>query len=456
MHTRTVNAPAQQSAADRGQAVARNTRDSSLEQRAHDQLITALGSGNPDRLRRCIEVIRELFNADSAGLHIVPTAALSESAGLDVLCGVLDSQEQAHARIGSGLAKLCASARAPIVLCEQEIELTYLRHLRPRIVHVLMAPIYDDQQFLGTVWLAQVSSTLTYSRADTLVLHRVTHDLALGLKVLEREQEQAAQAVRLQTQCASLGEALSMEQQRREQAERVASESDKARSHAMTLLNEAHHRVKNTLQVSCSLLSLQAHATSSDSTRAALRQATERLKLVLHVHQLLYDPERNSKLIPATDLLNVVITSQMRGLSEAGKRITLHAVSDEVMMSTGECTTLMIIVNELVTNAYKHAFPDDMRGSITVELKTERDALVLRVADSGAGMSKPIGTKHFGLTLVQSLVDQLGGTFTIANSPSATGTVVTLTIPDAGRHVSPQEMVAPSVRRDNQGARVMS
>jgi hypothetical protein len=230
-------------------------------------------------------VIRELFNADSAGLHIVPSATMPGTTHLDVICGMLETQEQQHARIGAGLAKLCSSARAPIVLCEQEIELTFLRHFRPRIVHVLMAPIYEEQQFLGAIWLAQVSSTLTYSRADTLVLQRAAHDLVLGLKVLEREREQAAVSAGLKAHCAGLAEALNAEQQRREQAEVAASDARKARVQATTLLKEGHHRIKNTLQVSCSLLSLQAHAASSEAARAGLQQASERLQLVMQVHE---------------------------------------------------------------------------------------------------------------------------------------------------------------------------
>ncbi|HEU4604193.1 MAG TPA: histidine kinase dimerization/phosphoacceptor domain -containing protein [Steroidobacteraceae bacterium] len=437
-------------------ALARHSRDGSLEQRAHDRLILALGSGNPDRLRTCVAVIRELYNADSAGLHVMPAPAMPRTSHVDVICGTLETQEDQHARIGGGLAKLCSNAHAPIVLSEQEIELTFLRHLRPRLVHVMIAPIYDEHQFVGAIWLAQVSSTLTYSRADSLVLQRVAHDLALGLKVLEREQQQASLRASLEAHCVGLGEALNAEQRRREQAEVAASEADKARIHATTLLKEGHHRVKNTLQVSCSLLSLQAHATSSEAVRAGLRQASERLQLAMQVHELLYDPARSSKQIPAADLLNLVIASLLKNSFEVGERIALHTVSDEVMMSSGECTTLMIIVNELVTNALKHAFPAGLRGSITVELKKENGGLLLRVADTGAGLSTPTEAKHFGLTLVQSLVDQLGGTFTMARSPSSAGTVVTLTIPDADRHVRLREAVEPTVQPDSRNAEVIS
>jgi two-component sensor histidine kinase len=334
-------------------------------------------------------------------------------------------------RIGSGLARLCFAARMPIVLCEQEIELTFLRHVRPRIIHVLMAPIYDEhQQPLGAIWLAQVDSAQTYSRAETLILQRMAHDLALGLKTREREQEQAALSARLEAHCAHLEQELHDERLRREQAEALAAKSANEVKHEATLLREAHHRVKNTLQVSSSLLSLQAHSATLDSTRVALNKAAQRLRLVAHVNEQLYNPDPRLKRIATADLLNLVVASLRRNSAEGKQSITVHAASDDIEMSSGDCTTLMIIVNELVTNAFKHAFPEGLAGSITVELKREASELILRVADTGIGMHTPARGTHFGLSLVQNLVDQLGGTLTFANSLNPKGTLVTLTVPD--------------------------
>jgi hypothetical protein len=171
--------------------VERGGNDAKEEQRAHAQLCELLGSDDPNRLEACVAIVRQLFNADAAGLHILPSSKQPATAQLEVVCGVPETHQTIQPSIGTGLAKLCFSARAPIVLPEQEIELTYLRHLRPRIIHILMAPIYDDQrQRLGAIWLAQITSAITYSRADTLVLGRVTKDLALALKMRERELQQ--------------------------------------------------------------------------------------------------------------------------------------------------------------------------------------------------------------------------------------------------------------------------
>jgi two-component sensor histidine kinase len=436
---------------------ARRNREGSPEQRAHDRLIAALASDEAHRLQRCVEVVRDYFHADSAGLHVVPSAAIQGAGALDVVCGLFESHDPLQTRLGSGLAKLCFAARTPIVLSQQEIELTFLRHLRPRIVHILMAPIYDDhQQPLGAIWLAQVNSALTYSRADTLILQRISQDLALGLVVHEREQEQAALACRLENRCTQLEEQLQAQRLRCEEAEASAVRANKAVSYETTLLREAHHRVKNTLQISSSLLSLQAHAATLNSTRVALREAAARLRLVMHVHEQLYAPDRRSTPVAALHLLNSVIGSLSRNCPEGKQRITLRATSDDIEMSFGECTSLMIIVNELVTNAFKHGFPDDLQGSINVALKREAGTLVLRVSDTGIGMRTPSLDTHFGLTLVRSLANQLGGSLTFANSLDPPGTLVTLAIPDREQRIRPELALSPSKHIDTTTVEVTS
>jgi hypothetical protein len=173
--------------------IAHGATDGAEEQRAHTQLRELLASSDPNRVQDCVAIVRQLFNADAAGLHILASSKPPATPQLEVVCGVPEAHQHIQPSIGTGLTKLCFSARAPIVLPEQEIELTYLRHLRPRIIHILMAPIYDEQrQRLGAIWLAQITSKVTYSRADTLVLGRVTKDLALLLKMRERELQQRA------------------------------------------------------------------------------------------------------------------------------------------------------------------------------------------------------------------------------------------------------------------------
>ena len=93
----------------------------------------------------------------------------------------------ARPTMGSGLYKRAVQAGAPIVLSQQEIELTHLRHIEPRVVHVLMAPIYDDAgKALAVIWLAQITSPITYSRVHTLALEQLTYVLAARLRDVKK------------------------------------------------------------------------------------------------------------------------------------------------------------------------------------------------------------------------------------------------------------------------------
>ena len=160
------------------------TRDLMSESDAHGLLLAEFSRALPSTLHQVAEIIRKLFKADAAGLHLCAREGTESTYPADIIVGALASHESANPPLARGLCAMCRNAGAPVVLPEQEIELTYLRHLRPRIVHILMAPIYDEEgECMGAAWFAQITSPLTYSRDDVLVLDRLTPVLAAGLAI---------------------------------------------------------------------------------------------------------------------------------------------------------------------------------------------------------------------------------------------------------------------------------
>ena len=90
---------------------------------------------------------------------------------------------------------------------------------------------------------------------------------------------------------------------------------------------------------------------------------------------------------------------------------------------------MALLANELVTNAYKHAFPNDSSGEITVSLQqTPENGLILRIADTGIGLHLTGSESGMGLKLIRTLAAQLRGTLTFATPPEGAGTQITLTI----------------------------
>lgn len=184
------------------------------------------------------------------------------------------------------------------------------------------------------------------------------------------------------------------------------------------LLNEVHHRVKNNLQVITSLLNLQADHAADPRLRAMLAESCGRVKAMALTHQLLYEHKDFSRLDLGEYLERLMhsIRATYRGTGERIKlRLLLPAKS--VPLDLERTIPCGLLLNELVTNSYKHAFPGERCGEILIELSEDGDGLVrFSIADDGIGLppeSELASHASLGLQLVPLLVEQLHGTLEI-------------------------------------------
>ena len=184
------------------------------------------------------------------------------------------------------------------------------------------------------------------------------------------------------------------------------------------LLNEVHHRVKNNLQVITSLLNLQADHAADPRLRAMLAESCGRVKAMALTHQLLYERKDFSRLDLGEYLERLMhsIRATYRGTGERIKlRLLLPAKS--VPLDLERTIPCGLLLNELVTNSYKHAFPGERCGEILIELSEDGDGLVrFSIADDGIGLppeSELASHASLGLQLVPLLVEQLHGTLEI-------------------------------------------
>ncbi len=186
------------------------------------------------------------------------------------------------------------------------------------------------------------------------------------------------------------------------------------------LLAEVHHRVKNNLQVISSMLSLQGELIEDPSLRDVLSTSRLRIDSMSLVHSLLYD-SANFDGVPFHHYVNDLL-AMLAGSHDAGERrivVTNHA--DAITLTLSRAVPLALIVTELTSNAFKHAFPAGRTGSILVELQSITDANTLRltVSDNGVGFPAveaeegPGSSGGMGLTIVEALAAQLGGTVSI-------------------------------------------
>ncbi|MFC5303259.1 sensor histidine kinase [Azospira restricta] len=191
----------------------------------------------------------------------------------------------------------------------------------------------------------------------------------------------------------------------------------------MVLLNEVHHRVKNNLQVITSLLNLQAGHASDPRLRAILAESCGRVKAMALTHQLLYERKDFSRLDLGEYLERLV--QSIRATYRAGSsRIGLRLAAPEagIPLDLERAIPCGLLLNELVTNAFKHAFPGERAGEIVIELATDCGEIMLSVADDGVGLppeSALVESPSLGLQLVPLFVEQLHGTLTVERGGGA-------------------------------------
>ena len=192
------------------------------------------------------------------------------------------------------------------------------------------------------------------------------------------------------------------------------------------LLREIHHRVKNNLQVISSLLYLQSRKSSDPMVIDALLESQRRVKSMVLIHEKLYRSEDLSN-IDYRQYITALTNSLFRSYRLDMSRISLRTEIDKIMLSTDSAIQCGLIINELVSNAIKHAFPGEKSGEITISLiNVKDDAMTLSVSDNGVGLPEDFELENsdtLGMQLVKTLVGQMNGTLDIINSGGSSFTI---------------------------------
>jgi two-component sensor histidine kinase len=188
------------------------------------------------------------------------------------------------------------------------------------------------------------------------------------------------------------------------------------------LLRELHHRVKNNLQVVAGLLALQSSVVADPQDASLFARTRDRVLSIALVHEQLY--RTNDLHRVPFDLYLQELTGHIHASMEPGD-ITVEVVAEPIELDVDRAIPCGMIVNELVSNAFKHAFGDVRSGSIRVTAATHDGVHVVEVTDSGSGMPED-PHQSLGMTLVSTLTDQIGGTVEVV---VAGGTTVRIRFP---------------------------
>jgi PAS domain S-box-containing protein len=210
--------------------------------------------------------------------------------------------------------------------------------------------------------------------------------------------------------------------QKRKQAERKIKTSLKEKE---ILLKEIHHRVKNNLQVLASLLNIQSAQMNNEEVREIFRKNIQRISSIAQVHEKLY-VSKNFASINFKEYIETV-SAELFNSYRIESQIDLETDLEDISLGLDDAIPCGLIINELITNSLKYAFPNKEKGKIKISLKKETDDLFqLIVQDNGIGVPEGFDfeqTKSFGLHLVKILSEQINGEATLENKNGTIGKI---------------------------------
>ena len=189
------------------------------------------------------------------------------------------------------------------------------------------------------------------------------------------------------------------------------------------LLREVNHRVGNSLQIIASLLHLQANSSSQDDVKAALTNAMGRVAAVAQVHRRLYT-SHDLKNVMLNQYLDALL-EDLRRSAEGNRMSRLTLKSEPTEIDPDRAVAIGIIVNELVMNAVKYAYPDGA-GPIHVDLHGQGDHLVLSISDDGVGLNVKVDPRSTGMgqRIVSAMAAKLEAS--VERDPAHPGTRIVL------------------------------
>ncbi|MBI4813002.1 MAG: PocR ligand-binding domain-containing protein, partial [Methanobacterium sp.] len=194
------------------------------------------------------------------------------------------------------------------------------------------------------------------------------------------------------------------------------------------LLREIHHRVKNNMQIINSLLSLQSQHVEGEETLDVLKESQGRVRSMAMIHEKLYQSPNFTK-IDFKDYIEKLASNLIYTYQVQARDIKQVFDVKDVEMNIDTAIPCGLIINELVTNSLKYAFPQssDTNGIIKIELNQEEDHFKLVISDNGVGLPshiQPENTETLGLQLVNNLVNQLEGTIKIDRTHGTKFTII--------------------------------
>jgi two-component sensor histidine kinase len=266
----------------------------------------------------------------------------------------------------------------------------YLQNRRSR--SVVCVPLVKQAELVGLLYLENTLTPDVFTNARLAVLKLLASQAATSLENASLEEENASLAEK------------------------------------ESLLKEVHHRVKNNLQLISSLLNLQASRISDPAVAELFAESRNRVRSMALVHENLYRAGNFAR-IPMATHIRTLCAHLSRAYGLRSQNIELTTCVGDIHLEMSRAVSCGLIVNELLSNAFKHAFPAGQAGHVSVELRADESSrIVLVVGDDGVGLPDNLNfarTDSLGLRLVRDLAEQLHGSVAIDSGGHGTTFAVT-------------------------------
>jgi PAS domain S-box-containing protein len=333
----------------------------------------------------------------------------------------------AASNLGYDAEKLIGNPVFPLIAPE------YHETVRQAIIRRMAGEIIPSYEMKIRAGDGTFRTVLTNGAAITFEGKRASLNVLTDISTLKEAEETIRSAnEKLEKRVAERTEALSNanEQLTAGIAARTRAEQEITRSleEKDLLLREIHHRVKNNLQIIASLLNLQSRYITDPNVLESIKDSQSRVRAMALVHERIYRSHNISE-INIKEYLTYLTKQILQFYNIPQHQIGITVTMDDIITDIDTVIPVGLILNELVSNSLKHAFPDGRKGTISIE-GIPQDAKTLRFVYHDNGVGMPAGfdwknTESLGLRLVNSLVDQLDGTI---ESSGGEGTTFIITI----------------------------
>jgi len=279
-------------------------------------------------------------------------------------------------------------------------------------------PIKFDSNIIGVINVASFRKNI-FKEEDISLLSLVASQVSMVMENI-RQSEELQQTYdileeRVKGRTLELLKSNALLREEIEKRIRAEIEIKKSLQEKEILLKEVQHRVKNNLQVISSMLDLQTDYVKDSGVLKLFVEAQKRVKSMALVHERMYQSEVLTDL-DFTQYIENLGNYIFKIYGVNTKRISMKIDINEANIDFNRAIQLGLIVNELISNSLKHAFPDNLAGQVNVKLDSEDEYFILTTSDNGIGLPKKFRlrqTKSLGLQLVQALTNQLKGSIKI-------------------------------------------